>query len=101
MKTRPEGFWWFRSGEYDDERLHADLQERLPQFYGQRGYVDFRALGDTPAVDEPTGRPTLVGRATEAEPNRAGPSETGGNRRFRTARPGTLYPFTAGAPTGW
>src|SRR5213078_2056581 len=33
MKTRPEGFWWFRSGEFDDEKLREDLQERLPKFY--------------------------------------------------------------------
>jgi len=32
MKTRPEGFWWFRSGEFDDEKLREDLQERLPKF---------------------------------------------------------------------
>ena len=41
MKTRPEGFWWFRSGEFDDEKLREDLQDRLPKFYSDRGYVDF------------------------------------------------------------
>jgi len=94
MKTRPEGFWWFRSGEYDDEKLHADLQERLPKFYGQRGHVDFQALGDTLVVDEATGKATLVVRVSEGEPYRVGTFEIVGNRRFSTDELGTLYPFT-------
>jgi len=100
MKTRPEGFWWFRSGEYDDEKLHADLQERLPQFYGQRGYVDFQALGDTLVVDEATGKATLVVRASEGEPYRVGTFEIVGNRRFSTDELGTLYPFSGETRTG-
>ncbi len=100
MKTRPEGFWWFRSGEYDDEKLHADLQERLPKFYGQRGYVDFQALGDTLVVDETTGKATLVVRVSEGEPYRVGTFEIVGNRRFSTDELGTLYPFTGETRTG-
>ena len=100
MKTRPEGFWWFRSGEYDDEQLHADLQERLPKFYGQRGYVDFQALGDTLVVDETTGKATLVVRVSEGEPYRVGTFEIVGNRRFSTDELGTLYPFTGETRTG-
>ena len=100
MKTRPEGFWWFRSGEYDDEKLHADLQERLPKVYGQRGYVDFQALGDTLVVDEATGKATLVVRVSEGEPYRVGTFEIVGNRRFSTDELGTLYPFTGETRTG-
>src|SRR3989475_11507806 len=100
MKTRPEGFWWFRSGEYDDEKLHADLQERLPKSYGQRGYVDFQALGDTLVVDETTGKATLVVRVSEGEPYRVGTFEIVGNRRFSTDELGTLYPFTGETRTG-
>src|SRR5438552_17148955 len=99
MKTRPEGFWWFRSGEYDDEKLHADLQERLPKSYGQRGYVDFQALGDTLVVDETTGKATLVVRVSEGEPYRVGTFEIVGNRRFATDELGTLYPFTGDTRT--
>ena len=100
MKTRPEGFWWFRSGEYDDEKLHADLQERLPKSYGQRGYVDFQALGDTLVVDETTGKATLVVRVSEGEPYSVGTFEIVGNRRFSTDELGTLYPFTGETRTG-
>src|SRR5207245_6747296 len=75
MKTGPEGFWWFRPGDYDDDKLRADLQERLPKFYGDRGYVDFQVLGDTLIVDDTTGKATLVVRVSEGEPHRVGTFE--------------------------
>src|SRR5207247_5361258 len=67
MKTRPEGFWWFRSGEFDDEKLREDLQDRLPKFYSDRGYVDFQVLDDTLVVDDTTGKATLRLRVSEGE----------------------------------
>jgi outer membrane protein insertion porin family len=93
MKTRPEGFWWFRSGEYDDEKLRADLQERLPKFYGDRGYVDFQVLDDTLVVDDTTGKATLLVRVSEGEPHRVGTFEIVGNRRFSTEDLQQLFPF--------
>jgi outer membrane protein insertion porin family len=94
MKTRPEGFWWFQSGEYDDEKLAADLRERLPAFYGARGFVDFQVLGDTLLVDETSGKATLVVRLSEGEPYRVGTFEIVGNRRFSTEDLETFYPFS-------
>jgi outer membrane protein insertion porin family len=94
MQTRPEGFWWFRSGEYDDEKLAADLRERLPAFYGARGYVDFQVLDDTLLVDETSGKATLVVRVSEGDPYRVGTFEIVGNRRFSTEDLETFYPFS-------
>src|SRR2546425_2427316 len=101
MKTRPEGFWWFRSGEFDDEKLRADLQERLPKFYGDRGYVDFQVLDDTLVVDDTTGKATLVVRVSEGEPYRVGSFEIVGNRRFSTEELQQLFPFKGGDRTGF
>jgi len=101
MKTRPEGFWWFRSGEFDDERLREDLQERLPKFYGDRGYVDFQVLDDTLVVDDTTGKATLVVRVSEGEPYRVGSFEIVGNRRFSTEELQTMFPFKGGDRTGF
>src|SRR5260370_11099632 len=95
MKTQPEGFWWFRSGEYDDERLRADVQEGLPKFYGDRGYVDFQVLDDTLIVDATTGKATLVLRLSAGQPYRVGTFEIVGNRRFSTEELQVLFPFTA------
>ena len=101
LKTRPEGFWWFRSGDYDDEKLRADLQERLPKLYGDRGYVDFQVLGDTLLVNDTTGKATLVVRVSEGEPHRVGTFEIVGNRRFSTEDLETLFPFRGETRTGF
>ncbi|MBI1966837.1 MAG: outer membrane protein assembly factor BamA [Gemmatimonadetes bacterium] len=100
MKSKPEGFWWFRSGEYDDDKLVTDLQERLPSFYGERGYVDFQVLGDTVMVNESTGKAALVVRVSEGDPYRIGSFEIVGNRRFSTEELDTFYPFREQRRTG-
>ncbi len=101
MKTRPEGFWWFRSGEYDDEKLRTDVQERLPKFYGDKGYVDFQVLGDSLIVNDTTGKATLLVRVSEGEPYRVGAFEIVGNRRFSTEELQQLFPFKGGDRTGF
>jgi outer membrane protein insertion porin family len=101
MKTRPEGFWWFRSGEFDDEKLREDVQQRLPKLYGDRGYVDFQVLRDTLVVDDTTGKATLVIRVSEGDPYRVGTFEIVGNRRFSTDELQLLFPFKGGDRTGF
>ena len=51
MSTRPEGFFWFKKGEYDEEALLRDVRERLPAFYASHGYIDFQVLRDTLVVN--------------------------------------------------
>ncbi len=94
MKTRPEGFWWFRSGAYDDDRLREDLLVRVPKFYGEHGYVDFQVLKDTLLVNDSTGKATLAIQVSEGEPYRVGTFEIVGNRRFSTDELEALYPFS-------
>ena len=94
MSTRPEGFWWFHSGDYDDEKLREDLLTRLPQFYGSNGYVDFQVLGDTLLVNETTGKAALVIRVSEGEQRRVGTFEIVGNRRFSTDELERYFPFS-------
>jgi outer membrane protein insertion porin family len=100
LKTRPEGFWWFRPGDLADDKLHEDLQERLPKFYGDQGYVDFQVLGDTVIVDDTSGKATLIVRLSEGDPYRVGTFEIVGNRRFSTEELEQLFPFKAVARTG-
>lgn len=93
MKTRPEGFWWFHSGEYDEDKIAADMREHLPSFYGAQGYVDFQVLGDTLLVDEASGKATLVLRLSEGDPYRVGTFEIVGSRRFSSEELQPFYPF--------
>lgn len=101
MGTAPEGFWWFQSGEFSDEKLAEDVRERLPTFYGSRGFVDFQVLGDTLIVHEQSGKATLVLRVSEGDPYRIGNFEIVGNRRFSTEELETFYPFRAEQRTGF
>jgi outer membrane protein insertion porin family len=100
MRTRPEGFWWFQKGEFSDERLREDLERRLPEFYGSRGYIDFRIVRDTLLVHEDNGKATLVLEVDEGRPHRVGTVEVEGNRYFSSEQVLSLNPFNAGRPTG-
>ena len=59
MRTKPEGFFWFRTGNYDDIDFELDLLESLPAHYDQSGYLDFQVVGDTLIVDPLTGKARL------------------------------------------
>jgi outer membrane protein insertion porin family len=100
MSSRPEGFWWFRSGEYNDDKIAEDLRQKIPAFYGAQGYVDFQVLDDTLIVHERTGKATLVVKVSEGEPYRVGSFEIVGNRRFSTEELDTFYPFNQEHRTG-
>ncbi len=97
MKSRPEGFWWFQRGEYSETNVREDVERRLPEFYGSRGYIDFRVVRDTLEVDERTGKATLVVEVDEGRPYRVGTVTVEGNRYFSTDQVMALNPF---APAG-
>jgi outer membrane protein insertion porin family len=99
MKTRPEGFWWFQKGEYGEDQLREDLEQRLPAFYGSRGYADFRVTRDTLLVDHGSGKATLVVGVDEGRPYQVGTVTVNGNHRFSTEEVMSLNPF-AGARGG-
>ena len=94
MKTSPEGFFWFQKGQYDERELERDVRERIPAFYGERGYIDTRVLKDTLLVAEGTGKATLVVTLDEGPRYDVGRFEVIGNRRFSTDQVEAYYPFT-------
>ncbi|HXE58304.1 MAG TPA: outer membrane protein assembly factor BamA [Gemmatimonadales bacterium] len=93
MATRPEGFWWFQRGEYDDEKLERDIRDRLPDWYGDRGYIDFQVVDDSLAVDSLGGRAVLHLAVEEGRQYRVGSFSISGNRRFSTDELMAFYPF--------
>jgi outer membrane protein insertion porin family len=100
MRTKAEGFLWFRSGRFDRETFQADLRERLPSFYGERGYIDFAVLSDTLVVDPETGKARLVVEVSEGPQYRLGEFRVEGNSRFPTEEVARLYIVERGSVLG-
>jgi outer membrane protein insertion porin family len=82
MKTKPEGFWWFRSGRFDREGFETDLRQSLPEFYADRGYIDFAVLHDTLEVDPATGKARLLVDVSEGPQYRLGEFDIQGASHF-------------------
>jgi outer membrane protein insertion porin family len=100
MSSKPEGFWWWRSGEYSVDKVQLDLRDRIPRFYASQGFVDFQVLSDTLLVEEGTGKGTLVLTVEEGERYEVGDFEIVGNRYFPTGQLERYYPF-AGRSSGF
>ncbi len=93
MSIKPEGFFFYRAGEFDDEKYAADLSESIPQLYGSRGFLDFRILSDSLIVDREHGKAVVDITVSEGQRYSVGSFEVLGNRRFSTAEVNTFYPF--------
>lgn len=84
MSTKTEGFFWYRTGHYDEEKLRADLREKLPLHYGRSGYLDFSVTGDSLVVDQQTGKAKIIINVIEGPQYQLADFEITGNRRFPT-----------------
>ncbi|MEX2181122.1 MAG: outer membrane protein assembly factor BamA [Gemmatimonadaceae bacterium] len=99
METRPEGFWWWRSGEFDEDTYAGDVGERIPKLFASHGYVDFQFERDTLVVDPALGKALIELDVFEGNQYRVKSFEVVGNRRFSAEQIGTLYPFRDRPPT--
>jgi outer membrane protein insertion porin family len=93
MKTKPEGFWWFRKGEFDEDNFTGDLGERIPQLYATLGFVDMQIVKDTLLVDRANGKALVEITVNEGPQYKIGSFETVGNRRFSSEDLKQYYPF--------
>ncbi len=84
LSTKPEGFFWFRGGTYDEDKLRNDLRERLPQFYAENGYIDFAVVKDSLVVDQTTGKGRLIVTVDEGPQYVLAELDIRGNRRYAT-----------------
>jgi outer membrane protein insertion porin family len=92
--TKPEGFWWWRRGEFGQDKLERDVRELLPAFYAEHGYIDFQVEHDTLIVhDQDEGKGTLVLTVREGDRYEVGTFEVVGNRYFSTEQLRRHYPF--------
>ncbi len=93
MKTKPEGFWFFRKGEFDDDKYVGDLGERIPALFSRLGYVDMRIAKDTLIVNREKGKGLVQIGIEEGPRYKVGAFEIAGNRRFPTDELRRYYPF--------
>lgn len=101
LRSKPEGFFWFQTGEFDDDKLAEDIRERLPAMYGKNGYADFQVIRDTVIVNDVTGKATLALQVSEGDIYRVGSFEVVGNRRFSTEQIEAMYPFAQPMRSGF
>ena len=90
MATRPEGFWWFRKGEYDERKVDQDVRERLPRWYADNGLRRF------PGDARLAGRRSARRQGGAPADGRGGPAVPGRRVRHR-GRPPLLDRGAAGA----
>jgi len=93
MKTKPEGFWWWRKGEFDEDKFAGDVGERIPELYQKNGFIDFQLARDTLIVDRATGKALVRVQVHEGPHYRVGTFEVVGNRHFSTDDIDRFYPF--------
>ncbi|MCJ7627958.1 MAG: outer membrane protein assembly factor BamA, partial [Longimicrobiales bacterium] len=84
MKTRKEGFFWFRGGSYDAEVFDQDLEEAIPALYKAQGFLDFRVVSDSLVVDPQTGKTRIEVQVEEGPRYRLNAFVVEGNRHFST-----------------
>lgn len=82
LETKREGFFWFRPGTFDEERLRDDVRGALPEFYSRHGYLDFVVLRDSMVVDQETGKAVLLLEVDEGPQYRLAEFEVRGSSRF-------------------
>jgi outer membrane protein insertion porin family len=93
MKTKPEGIPWFKKGDYDEDVFIGDLTERLPGYFGRRGFIDAVVLKDTLVIDPDLGKGMLQLEISEGPQYQIGGFEIVGNRVFSSEFLQQFYPF--------
>ena len=99
MKVKPEGFFFWQKGEFDQENYSKDLGEQIPQLYGSRGFIDFQIQKDTLIVDRTRGKGLIDLSVSEGPQYKVGSFEVVGNRRFTAEDIARMYPFTDQSPS--
>ncbi|MEO6526011.1 MAG: outer membrane protein assembly factor BamA [Gemmatimonadaceae bacterium] len=93
MVTKPEGFLWFRKGELDNDKVAADVGEKIPGLYASKGYIDAQVLKDSIKVDPEHGKALLDISVSEGPRYRIGTFEVTGSRHFSSEDLARYYPF--------
>jgi outer membrane protein insertion porin family len=93
MTTKPEGFFWWRKGDLDNDKFNADISEKIPGLFGSKGFIDAQVLQDTIMVDAERGKANIGIKVTEGSRYRVGTFEVTGNKHFSSEDIQRFYPF--------
>jgi outer membrane protein insertion porin family len=93
MKTKPEGFLWWRRGEFDEDEYQGDLTERIPALFAARGFIDTRVVRDTVVIDRQRGKALIDIAVEEGSRYCVGAFEPTGSTRFSREEIERFYPF--------
>src|SRR5439155_2593500 len=87
------GFFWWRKGEYDQDKLAGDVTERIPAVYVQHGFIDMQVQRDTLVVDRARGKALVDIGVSEGPQYRVGEFEVVGAKVFSSEQIDRFYPF--------
>lgn len=93
MATKPEGFLFNRKGELDADKYAADVSQKIPALYAEKGYIDAQVLKDTLVVDRSRGKALVDITVREGARYRIGTFEVTGSRHFSNEDIARFYPF--------
>lgn len=99
MKSRPEGFLWYRKGTFEETEFATDVGQRIPALYASRGFIDAVVTQDTVVIDRELGKALIRLTVHEGEQYRLGRFDVIGNQRFSTDEVRGFYPFGEDGPT--
>lgn len=99
MATKPEGFLWWKRGEFDEDKFASDLTEHVPDLYANHGFIDMQVVRDTMTVDRGKGKGFIDLQVKEGPQYRVGDFEVNGAQRFPADEIARYYPFGPQAKT--
>jgi len=94
ISTKPEGFFWWRNGEFDADKYAEDLAKNIPQLYASHGFIDMQVVKDTLIVDRDNGKALVKLTVDEGPRYKIGDFEVNGAKRFSNEDIARYYPFT-------
>jgi outer membrane protein insertion porin family len=94
IATKPEGFFWWRNGEFDTDKYAEDLAKTIPALYASHGFIDMAVVKDTMIIDREKGKALVRLTVNEGPQYKIGDFEVNGAKRFSNEDIARMYPFT-------
>lgn len=94
ISTKPEGFFWWRNGDFDADKYAEDLAKTIPDLYASHGYIDMSVIKDSLIIDRTKGKALVRITVNEGPQYKLGSFEVNGAKRFSAEEIAAMNPFT-------